>query len=70
VVLVGYVVMNQTPASRTLRQFRTDLYDAFDRRADALFELTDALLSTGPVAAPVHLSQAPEFRWVQGRSGA
>ena len=51
--------MNKTPALRTLQQFRTDLYAAFERRADALFELTDALLSAGPVAAPVHLSQAP-----------
>jgi hypothetical protein len=54
--------MHQTPAYRTLRQFRTDLYAAFDRRADALLDLTDALLSAGPVTAPVQLSLAPAYQ--------
>ena len=54
--------MNDTPAFRTLRQFRTDLFDAFDRRADALFDLVDALLATGPVSSPVHLSLAAAHR--------
>src|SRR5579883_3046575 len=58
-VLVGCVGMSRTPAERTLLQFRTDLYDALDRRADALFDLVDALLATGAVPSPVHLSLSP-----------
>jgi len=54
--------MDHTPAFRALRQFRTDLYDAFDRRADALFDLVDALLATGTVPSPAHLSLAPAHR--------
>jgi hypothetical protein len=46
-----------------LVRFRRDLYGCFPRRADALFELCDALLcSAGPVACPVELSVEPEFR--------
>ncbi len=33
----------------TFRAFRNSLYDCFHRRADALFELTDALLSAEQV---------------------
>ena len=33
----------------SLRAFRHSLYRCFERRADALFELTDALLTAGPV---------------------
>jgi hypothetical protein len=54
--------MNQTPAYSTLQQFRTDLYDAFDRRADALLDLGDAMLTAGPVSSPVQLSLAPVHR--------
>jgi hypothetical protein len=39
-----------------LRSFRAGLYECFVRRADALFELADALLSTGPVTSLPHLS--------------
>ena len=39
-----------------LRCFRTDLHGSFPRRADALFELGDALLTAGPVASLPHLS--------------
>src|SRR5215207_7358413 len=39
-----------------LRCFRTDLHTSFPRRADALFELVDALLTAGPVASLPHLS--------------
>jgi hypothetical protein len=39
-----------------LRCFRTDLHGSFPRRADALFELVDALLTAGPVASLPHLS--------------
>src|SRR5215208_2631171 len=45
-----------------LRAFRNSLYRCFDRRADALFELTDALLTAGTVPSPVHLSLAPVHR--------
>lgn len=37
-----------------LRDFRQRLYGCFGRRADALFELTDAVLSAGTVPSPPH----------------
>lgn len=46
----------------SLRAFRDSFYRCFGRRADALFELTDALLTTGTVPSPVHLSLAPVHR--------
>jgi hypothetical protein len=45
-----------------LRAFRGSFYRCFDRRADALFELADALLTAGAVPSPVHLSLAPAHR--------
>jgi len=39
-----------------LRAFRTALHDCFHRRADALFELTDALLAAESVTSLPHLS--------------
>ncbi|WP_405889445.1 transposase [Streptomyces sp. NBC_01136] len=43
--------------------FRADFYDCLTGRADALFELTDALLCTdGPVKTLVGLALAPEHR--------
>ena len=39
-----------------LRDFRDDFYACLYRRADALFELADALLTAGAVPSPVHLS--------------
>lgn len=45
-----------------LRTFRNSLYRCFDRRADALFELGDALLTAGVVPSPPHLSLAPAHR--------
>jgi len=45
-----------------LRAFRDSFYRCFGRRADALFELTDALLTAGTVPSPVHLSLAPVHR--------
>ena len=45
-----------------LRAFRDSFFRCFDRRADALFELTDALLTAGTVPSPVHLSLAPVHR--------
>jgi hypothetical protein len=46
----------------TLRAFRNSLYRCFDRRADALFELTDALLTAGSFSSPPHLSLAAVHR--------
>ncbi len=45
-----------------LRAFRNSLYRCFDRRADALFELADSLLTAGTVPSPVHLSLASAHR--------
>jgi hypothetical protein len=45
-----------------LRTFRDSLYRCFDRHADALFELTDALLTAGVLPSPVHLSLQPSHR--------
>jgi DDE superfamily endonuclease len=46
-----------------LRAFRGELYGCLGRRADELFELTDALLcADGPVSSLVGLCLAPEHR--------
>src|SRR5918995_5054382 len=46
-----------------LRTFRDSLYRCFERRADALFELTDTLFTAaGTVPSPVHLSLVPAHR--------
>ncbi|WP_433411367.1 transposase [Microtetraspora malaysiensis] len=48
---------------RSLIDFRAGLHRLLWRRADALFELTDAMLcAQGPVRSPVELSMEPEFR--------
>ena len=51
-----------SPALDTFRAFRNSLYKCLHRRADALFELTDALLSAEAVPSPVHLSLQPSHR--------
>src|SRR3954452_5854245 len=62
------VTIFEVPAARVealgvLSGFRTDFYDALSARADALFELADALLCTdGPVKTLVDLALAPEHR--------
>ena len=46
-----------------LRAFRTALHDCFERRADALFELGDALLASDAITSLPHLSlQTPHRR--------
>jgi hypothetical protein len=46
-----------------LRAFRRSLYECLDRRTDALFELTDAILTADAAPSPVHLSlEAPHRR--------
>jgi hypothetical protein len=48
---------------RRLRDFRGELYRCLDRRADELFELTDAVLcAEGPVKSLVGLCLTPEHR--------
>jgi hypothetical protein len=42
--------------SDALHAFRCSLYECLHRRGDALFELTDAILTAGSVPSPVHLS--------------
>ena len=52
--------MNSSTALRQgLYDFRTALHRCFGRRADALFEISDALLTAGPLTSPVHLSLEP-----------
>jgi hypothetical protein len=47
----------------TLTGFRQAFYDCATARADALFELSEAVLCTdGPITTPVDLSLAPEHR--------
>src|SRR5215218_5167317 len=43
-------------ALQDLRSFRSELYDGFVRRADALFELVDALLAADGLPSLPHLS--------------
>jgi hypothetical protein len=54
--------MDYLSALDTFRAFRNSLYDCLHRRADALFELTDALLSAEAVPSPVHLSLQASHR--------
>jgi hypothetical protein len=50
-------------ACRGLREFRARLYECLTARADALFELTDAILCADhAVTSLVQLSLVPEFR--------
>ncbi len=44
------------------RAFRGSLYACLSRRADALFELCDAILTVGAAPSPPHLSLAPVHR--------
>jgi hypothetical protein len=56
----------RAPAVETLgvlSRFRVEFYDCLSARADALFELTDAMLcADGPVKSPVELTLAAEHR--------
>lgn len=55
--------LDQEAAFGELTRFRHELYRGLTARADALFELTDAVLCTdGPVRSLVGLSLAPEHR--------
>src|SRR5215216_2852311 len=48
--------------SDALHSFRRSYYECLHRRADALFELTDALLTADGVPSPVHLSLQASHR--------
>jgi hypothetical protein len=50
------------PLAQSLRAFRDSFYRCLDGRADALFELTDAILTVGSVPSPPHLSLAAVHR--------
>ena len=54
--------MDYLSALDAFRAFRNSLYGCLHRRADALFELTDALLTAEQVPSPVHLSLQPSHR--------
>lgn len=47
-VQLEYGAEDETPEA-TLQIFRAQLYASFGRRADALFELTDAILTAGSI---------------------
>lgn len=54
--------MQPFDALHAFRSFRNSFYECLDRRADALFELTDALLTADAVPSPVHLSLQASHR--------
>ncbi len=55
--------MEPSDALHALRSFRDSLYgECLYRRADALFKLTDALLTADAVPSPVHLSLQASHR--------
>jgi hypothetical protein len=54
--------MEPSDALHTLATFRHSFYACLLRRADALFELTDALLAADSVPSPVHLSLQASHR--------
>jgi DDE superfamily endonuclease len=54
--------MNIQEAIVQLKQFRQELHEAFDHRADALMELLDALSSTPDARSVAELSLSPFFR--------
>jgi hypothetical protein len=44
--------MEPFDALHAFRSFRTSFYECLDRRADALFDITDSLLSAEAVPSP------------------
>ena len=54
--------MTTTTYTNELEQFRQQLYQNFNKRADTSIELVDALCSYPEAASPVELSLAPCFR--------
>jgi len=56
------LVAGSTDPNEILRKFREAFYACLRRRSDALFEITDAILTAGTIPSPVHLSLAPAHR--------
>lgn len=56
------MIGQMNPPLQFLQEFRRRLLGIFTRRADALFELIDALLLTLDSRSPVELSTSPAFR--------
>jgi hypothetical protein len=54
--------MEPYDALHAFRSFRDSFYECLDRRADALFDLADALLTAQAVPSPVHLSLQASHR--------
>jgi hypothetical protein len=52
----GTTALNETGISENQRTLRYSLYECPHRRADALFELTDAILTAHAVPSPVNLA--------------
>jgi DDE superfamily endonuclease len=50
------IVVGSTDLNEILREFREAFYACMRRRSDALFELSDAILTAGNVQSPAHLS--------------
>ena len=61
-------IMEPSDALHALRAFRYSLYECLHRRANALFELTDAILTADTLPSPVHLSLEASHR--RGCGGA
>lgn len=55
-------MITEEVAREYARQFRADVYGTFQKRADAVFELIDALSSDTQARSPVELSLSPFFR--------
>ncbi len=54
--------MDTSAPLAALRAFRRDLYSCFSRRADAVFELVDAILAAEAIPSLPHLSLAALHR--------
>lgn len=54
--------MTTSHSLTSLQDFRRAFYQCLRQRADALFDLTDALLVAGPIPSPAHLSFEPPHR--------
>jgi hypothetical protein len=54
--------VNGSAPLASLQNFRSVFYGCLMQRADALFDLTDALLVAGPIPSPAYLSLQPAHR--------
>jgi len=55
-------MITEKTAREWARQFRIEVYGTFQRCADAMFELIDALVSNTWARSPAELSLSPFFR--------